>query len=802
VYRADQRFKKPLTILFRMTNSEDPPRRNSERRPSIFAGNTIWILIGVGVLSLVLIQLMASGENVEISYPEFDRLIRQQVPGDNATGTKITLAELYSLVDGQPVDLPVADDRPAATIGNLTRVVVGSDKAVATVRRFPAGKSGDDAATARGISVRVAAPLPGASDAREKTRTELLARLRDAGVSNDEATGYIIITDTSKGHSYRYSNPTDLVLGSHEVTGKVNRIEHDKEGATNETVTFTTSKGPAHETSAEITNLLLQYGVKFKHEDGPSRWAPYVPLLLTVGLFVFFIVFMMRRMGGAGSPMAFGRTRGKLYAQDDVGVTFEDVAGVDEAREELREVVEFLRTPEKYQTIGGRIPKGVLLVGPPGTGKTLLAKAIAGEAGVPFFSLSGSDFVEMFVGVGAARVRDTFQQAAARAPSIIFIDELDALGKTRGSSVVGGHDEREQTLNAMLVEMDGFEANLGVIVLAATNRPETLDPALLRPGRFDRHVLVDRPDVRGREAILKVHVQNVKLDDTVDLKQIAAITSGFVGADLANLVNEAALLAARSGKTTVGMEEFNEGVERVMAGLEKKQRIIHEDEKLRVAYHEAGHALVAFSLPNTDPVHKVSIIPRGIAALGYTMQRPQQDRYLMTQADLEARIQVLLAGTIAEEMIFSDISTGAQNDLERATEIARGMVMEYGMSRLGRVNYRESNRSPFLAGGGGEYSGVMHSEQTAREIDEEVRRIVDGGLQRVRDILKARRASLVALSERLIEKEVIDSVELKEIVDATSTSPLLVPGTGNVPRRREADLLEGGNTETPHVAGG
>ncbi len=396
-----------------------------------------------------------------------------------------------------------------------------------------------------------------------------------------------------------------------------------------------------------------------------------MPMLVLTGLFIVVFFFMLRRLGGAGSPMAFGRSRGKMYAQEDIGITFEDVAGIDEAVDELREVVEFLRSPERYQVLGGRIPKGVLLVGPPGTGKTLLAKAIAGEAGVPFFSLSGSDFVEMFVGVGAARVRDMFQQAENKAPCIIFIDELDALGKTRGSSVVGGHDEREQTLNALLVEMDGFDTNSGVIVLAASNRPETLDPALLRPGRFDRHVLVDRPDVRGREEILKVHVQNVKLDSTVNLKEIASITSGFVGADLANLVNEAALLAARNSKTAVGMKEFNEGVERVTAGLEKRKRVIHVDEKQRVAYHEAGHALVAYSLPNTDPVHKVSIIPRGLAALGYTMQRPEDDRYLMTQSELESRIQVLLAGTITEEMIYNDISTGAQNDLERASDIAR-----------------------------------------------------------------------------------------------------------------------------------
>ena len=407
-------------------------------------------------------------------------------------------------------------------------------------------------------------------------------------------------------------------------------------------------------------------------------------------------IFMIRRMGGAGSPMAFGRSRGKLFAQEDIEITFEDVAGIEEAVDELREVVEFLKTPEKYQMLGGRIPKGVLLVGPPGTGKTLLAKAVAGEAGVPFFSLSGSDFVEMFVGVGAARVRDMFQQAEQKAPCIIFIDELDALGKTRGSGNIGGHDEREQTLNALLVEMDGFNSNSGVIVMGATNRPETLDAALLRPGRFDRHVLVDRPDVAGREEIIEVHLENIKVDSDVDVKALAAITSGFVGADLANMVNEAALLAARKGRKLVTMADFNEAVERSSAGLEKKSRIMQEDEKLRVAYHEAGHALVASSLPNTDPVHKVSIIPRGLAALGYTMQRPEQDRFLMTQSELESRIQVLLGGTVAEEMIFNDISSGAQNDLERATEIARSMVMDFGMSRLGRINFRDSNRNPFL----------------------------------------------------------------------------------------------------------
>jgi cell division protease FtsH len=371
-----------------------------------------------------------------------------------------------------------------------------------------------------------------------------------------------------------------------------------------------------------------------------------------------------------------------------------------------------------------------------------------------------------------------FQQAVAKSPCIIFIDELDALGKSRAGNVVGSHDEREQTLNALLVEMDGFDANSGVIVIAATNRPETLDPALLRAGRFDRHVLVDRPDKQGREDILKVHVKNVKLATDVELKQIAAITPGFVGADLANLVNEAALLAARNGKNNVGQDEFNEAVERAAAGLEKKKRIMSEDEKLRVAYHEAGHALVAYSLPNTDPVHKVSIIPRGVAALGYTMQRPEADRYLVTQPELDAQMQVLLAGTLTEEMVFRDISTGAQNDLQRATSIARAMVMEYGMSRMGRVNYREGNRSPFLAtGGGGDPLGRDYSEQTAREIDQEVKRMIDEASLKARGILTERRTALEALAQRLMEVEVVDAEDLKRIVDSTIGGPRVVPGT-------------------------
>jgi cell division protease FtsH len=579
----------------------------------------------------------------------------------------------------------------------------------------------------------------------------------------------------------RYSNLKDIRIGQAEISGKVTRQVVDPEGERTdpqETNFRSVRHGLGADSDAFFFSLFHDNGFReFRAEEAPNPWQHYLTLiLLTVPLIVLFIV-AMRRFGGTGSAIAFGRSRGRFYAQEEIGVTFEDVAGIDEAVDELREVVEFLKNPEKYRVLGGRIPKGVLLVGPPGTGKTLLAKAIAGEASVPFFSLSGSDFVEMFVGVGAARVRDMFQQAQSRAPCIIFIDELDALGKTRGTSLVGGHDEREQTLNALLVEMDGFGSNSGVIVMAATNRPETLDPALLRPGRFDRHVLVDRPDVRGREAILKVHVQDVKIDPALDLKEVAAITSGFVGADLAALVNEAALLAARKDKKMVTMQEFNEGVERITAGLEKRQRVMSPEEKQRVAYHESAHALVASSLPNTDPVHKVSIIPRGLAALGYTMQRPEGDRYLMTKSELESRIQVLLAGTAAEEMIFEDISTGAQNDLERATEIARSMVMDYGMSRLGRVAYRESSRAAFL-GGAAEYPRERyHSEQTAREIDEEIRRIVDESLERVRHILETRKQALAAIANRLIEAEVIDTDELTALIEKNSPSPLIVPGT-------------------------
>jgi cell division protease FtsH len=492
----------------------------------------------------------------------------------------------------------------------------------------------------------------------------------------------------------------------------------------------------------------------------------------------------VRWFASGNSPFSFGRSRHKIYADDDLRVTFNDVAGIDEAVAELREIVDFLRSPDKYQALGGRIPKGVLLVGPPGTGKTLLAKAVAGEADVPFFGMSGSDFVEMFVGVGASRVRDLFAQAETRAPCIIFIDELDALGKTRGTSALGGHDEREQTLNQLLVEMDGFDSNAGVIIMAATNRPETLDAALLRPGRFDRTVVVDRPDIVGREAILRVHTRHVKMADDVDLRHVAALTPGSVGADLANLVNEAALMAARNSKDAVNMAEFNEAVERGAVGLERKSRIMHADEKQRIAYHEAGHAIVACALPNTYPVHKVSIIPRGIGALGYVLQRPDEDRYIQTQSDLESQIKCALGGTLAEELTYHEIASGASNDLEKANAIARNMVTRYGMSRLGRVSFADQSSPAFLPGpqwGEGERT---HSEETAREIDMEVRKIIADATEVVRGILLARRPALEAVARRLVEREVIDGAELKAIIDAHDPALRLVPGSVAVAARQ------------------
>jgi cell division protease FtsH len=448
-----------------------------------------------------------------------------------------------------------------------------------------------------------------------------------------------------------------------------------------------------------------------------------------------------------------------------VKVKFADVAGVDEAEDELKEIVDFLKNPKKYTSLGGRIPKGVLLVGPPGTGKTLLARAVAGEAGVPFFSLSGSEFVEMFVGVGAARIRDLFQQSEARAPSIVFIDELDALGKVRGQNPLGSHEEREQTLNQLLAEMDGFDSRKGVIIMAATNRPEVLDPALLRPGRFDRQVLVDKPDVNGREAILKIHTKGVKLSPDVDLHVVAARTAGFAGADLANLVNEAALLAARHDKKQVESIDFDQAVDRLVAGLEKK-RVMSDKEREIVAYHESGHAIVATMLPGLDPVHKISIVQRGFGALGYTMQLPLEERYLMTRGDLLSQLAVLLGGRTAEEIALKDISTGAQNDLQRATDIARAMVTEYGMSdALGTVSYNGHNRPRFIDIPLGPERGA-YAEETARTIDAEVARILRDAHERARAVLSEHRATLDRVTKRLLEVEVMEGDELRRIVAA------------------------------------
>lgn len=548
---------------------------------------------------------------------------------------------------------------------------------------------------------------------------------------------------------------------------------------------YTPLLSASEQTRNELCILLDEAGIRYGFSEPAPEWQQMLPFLFTTLLLVGGLIFVIRRVGGAGSAMSFGRSRGRLYAQDDVQVTFADVAGIDEAVEELKEVVEFLKTPQKYQALGGRIPRGVLLVGPPGTGKTMLAKAVAGEAGVPFFGLSGSDFVEMYVGVGAARVRDMFQQALQRSPAIIFIDELDALGKVRGNGAPGGHDEREQTLNALLVEMDGFGTDHSVIVMGATNRPETLDPALMRPGRFDRHVLVDRPDIKGREKILNVHARRIKMSDDVDLKRVAKLTPGFVGADLANLVNEAALLSARREDKRVTMKAFEDGIERVMAGLEKTSRIIVEDVKRRVACHESGHALVAASLPHTDPVHKISIIPRGMGALGYMLQLPEDDRELLTQSELQSRLAVLLGGIAAEQIVYNETSTGAQNDLQRCSDLARRMVTEFGMSpRLGRMYYSDAQRSPFLAGSGAIVSESVHAEATRREIDLEVKRLVDEAYRTAQDTLTSQRATLDKLAADLMEMETMTAEHMHRVIDENRRGPKLMavpPATLDLP---------------------
>src|SRR5499426_943333 len=491
-----------------------------------------------------------------------------------------------------------------------------------------------------------------------------------------------------------------------------------------------------------------------------------------VPLVFLFILwgFLSRRLGPGQGVMNFGKSRARIYAERETGVTFADVAGVEEAKEELQEIIDFLRYPQKYATLGGRIPKGVLLVGSPGTGKTLLARAVAGEASVPFFSLSGSDFVEMFVGVGAARVRDLFKQAQEKAPCIVFIDELDAVGKARGINPIQQNDEREQTLNQLLAEMDGFDPRKGVIILGATNRPEILDPALLRAGRFDRQIVVGRPDLQGRLHILKLHAKKVRLAADVDLQIIAARTPGMVGSDLANVINEAALLAARYGKDAVTMDELDRAIDRVMAGPEKKSRVMAPEEKRRVAYHESGHALVAESLPTADPVRKVTIIPHGVAALGYTQQLPTQDRYLYTKEELLDRITVMLGGRAAEEVVFHDVSTGAQDDLQRVSEMARRMITELGMSEhLGAYAVEQVRQPMFLDSG---YQSSRHySEDTARRIDNEAQTLVERMYQRARQILEMHRDKLEALAQYLLEHEVIDQASLAMLLGDLRSGP-------------------------------
>jgi cell division protease FtsH len=512
----------------------------------------------------------------------------------------------------------------------------------------------------------------------------------------------------------------------------------------------------------ELADLMSSKGISVEFAREDEFMGQLLLWAMGLGVLILFWMWMMRRMGPPQSVMSFGKSKAKVYAEKEVKVSFKDVAGVDEAVEEVREIVEFLRDPKKFQALGARIPKGVLLLGAPGTGKTLLARAVAGEARVPFFSLSGSDFVEMFVGVGASRVRDLFRQAESQAPCIVFIDELDALGKTRGSSPVS-NDEREQTLNALLVELDGFESNSGVILMAATNRPEILDPALLRPGRFDRQIVVDKPDIGGREAILAVHAKKVKLAPGVDLRLIASRMPGFAGADLANVVNEAALLAARAGKTQVDASDLEEAIDRVVAGLERKGRLMNAREKETVAYHESGHALVASLTPGADPVHRVSIIPRGFGSLGHTMQLPTEERYLMSHSDLLARIAVSLGGRQAEEIVYGEVSTGAHNDLEVATRIARKMVKEFGMSqRMGPVALENERRESAWDGMPG---SRMYSEETAREIDLEVKRILEEGAVQVTALLRQNRDLLDALQRRLVEKEILDKDEVQRLLE-------------------------------------
>ena len=550
----------------------------------------------------------------------------------------------------------------------------------------------------------------------------------------------------------------EIAIGQDTISGKLKVKEGEGE------VLFSTVR-----VDSDLSQKLAGHNIKFSGQVESTfiktllSW--FVPVLLFFGI---WYLLMRKLQGGQAGMMSFGKNKAKIVGEKDIDTRFTDVAGADEAKEELQEIIDYLARPERYLEVGGQMPKGVLLVGPPGTGKTLIARAVAGEAGVPFFSMSGSDFVELFVGMGAARVRDLFIQAREKAPCIIFIDELDALGKARGAgSLSGGHDEREQTLNQLLVEMDGFDTQKGIVIMAATNRPEVLDPALLRSGRFDRQVLIDRPDVNGRLQILKIHAKKVRLEDDVDLMVIAQKTAGFSGADLANTVNEAALLAVRRGKKQVSTLELDDAVDRIVGGLEKKNRVINPQEKRIVAYHEVGHALVAALTPGSEPVHKISIIPRGLAALGYTQQRPTEDRYLMSEKELLAKIDVLLGGRVAEEIQFSSVTTGAGNDLMRATDIARAMVVEYGMGKtLGLSTYPRQRGPVFLASDGGYGGRQDFSDVTAADIDIEVKTIIEQRYQYVLSLLKERRDKLETIAEQLLAKEVLMEAEFNHLVNS------------------------------------
>jgi cell division protease FtsH len=597
----------------------------------------------------------------------------------------------------------------------------------------------------------------------------LYAVFTGKGAQKEQPLNYTQLIEKAKKHEI-----SDATLDEGTgITGKLTDGSKFKTSVSNQQI------------QADAVKALTENGVGLTIESSSSsQWVfgllSWLPIVVILGLWIF----MMRQMqSGGNKALSFGKSRAKLLSNQQKRVTFKDVAGVEEAKEELQEIIEFLKEPQKFQKLGGRIPKGVLMMGPPGTGKTLLARAIAGEANVPFFSISGSDFVEMFVGVGASRVRDLFEQGKKNAPCIIFIDEIDAVGRHRGAGLGGGHDEREQTLNQLLVEMDGFESNDGVILVASTNRPDVLDPALLRPGRFDRRVVVQRPDVKGREGILAVHTRKIPLGDDVDINVIARSTPGFTGADLANLVNEAALNAARYNRKVVSMSDFEWAKDKVLMGTERRSIVMSNEEKRNTAYHEAGHTMVGIKVPNADPVHKVSIIPRGMA-LGVTMQLPEADRYSHTRDYLEGQIAILMGGRIAEDMFLNHITTGASNDIERATELARRMVCEFGMSSLGPITFGKKEEQIFLGREIAQHQD--YSEETAIKIDQEVNRIVTEQYNRARQIILENKEAMIRLSEALLERESLDSVQIRRLVAGLP----LDDDTSNPPAREEKPKAE------------